>query len=185
MDVNVLRGERIEIFKAAVVCVDDLAGDIAGAGGAVVRHDDARVVLLRIAIHVLARGAGHERMAGFVPGLNVDGFGVVEEHAIGNDFGFEAGGAEFARDELGGFVILWRGGQMRLGGESGEVVAGVFWIGHGEEFLFLLCFGVEVGKAEAALRHGLGWGLGGRRAGRSQHENSSRKNKGKCGTGFH
>ena len=45
---------------------------------------------------------------------------------------------------------------MRLGGESREVVAGEFWIGHGEEFLFLLCFRAEVGKAEAALRHGLG-----------------------------
>ena len=129
MDVDVLRGERIEIFKAAVVCVDDLAGDVAGAGRAVVRHDDARVVLLRIApltfaADVLARGAGHERMAGFVPGFNVDDFGVVEEHAIGNDFGIEAGGAEFARDELGGFVVLRRCGQVWLGGKSGEVLAG-------------------------------------------------------------
>ena len=114
VDVDVLRGERIEIFKAAVVGVDDLAGDIAGAGRAVEWHDDARVVLLRIApffCDVLARGAGHERMAGFVPGFNVDDFGVVEEHAIGNDFGVEAGGAEFARDELGGFVVFRRCGQ--------------------------------------------------------------------------
>ena len=94
-------------------------------------------------------------MAGFVPSLNADDFGIVEEHAIGNDLGVEAGGAELARDELGGFVVFRRCGEMRLGGERLEVLAGQFGIGHGEELRFQFGFSVEVGVAEAALRDDL------------------------------
>ena len=159
VNVDVLRGELIEIFEAAVVSVDGLGGDIAGARRAVVGHDDARIVLIGIAIHMLAVGAGHEQMAGLVPGLDADDFRIVEEHAIGNDLRVEPGGAELARDELRGFVVLGRCGEMRLRGESLEVLAGQFGIGHGEELRFQFCFRVEVGIAEAALRDNLreGW----------------------------
>ena len=60
VNVNLLRGEFMEIFRAAEVSVDGLGGDIAGARRAVVRHDDPRIVLIGIAIHVLAIGTGDE-----------------------------------------------------------------------------------------------------------------------------
>ena len=94
-------------------------------------------------------------MASLVPGLDANDFRIVEENAIGNDFSVEPCGAELARDELRGFVVLGRRGQVRLGSKSLEVLAGRFGIGHSEESLFQLCFGVEVGIAEAALRHDL------------------------------
>ena len=79
---------------------------------------------------------------------------------------------------------------MRLGSKSGQVVAGLFWIGHGEEFLFLLCFRAEVGKAEAALRHelrwGRGWGLGRRWASEGREsQNRSKENERNWGAKIH
>ncbi len=150
-----LRGKLIEVFEAPVICVNDLAGYIARTRGAVERHYDARVVLLRITVHMLACRAGHEQMAGLVPGFNTDNFRLVEEHAIGNDLRFEPGGAELARDELGGFVILRRCGEMRLSGEGLEFLAGQFGVGHGEELFFKLRFRSEISKAKASLRDGL------------------------------
>ena len=54
-------------------------------------------------------------MASLVPGLDANDFRIVEENAIGNDFSVEPCGAELARDELRGFVVLGRRGQVRLG----------------------------------------------------------------------
>ncbi len=76
VQIDVLRGEFVEVFKAAVVGVDDFAGDVARSRGAVEGHDDAGIVLARIAVDVLARGAAHEQMAGCVPGLDADDFGL-------------------------------------------------------------------------------------------------------------
>ena len=47
VQVDVLGGELIEVFEAAVVGVDDFSGYVAGAGGAVEGHDDAGIVLAR------------------------------------------------------------------------------------------------------------------------------------------
>ena len=91
-------------------------------------------------------------MAGGIVGLDADDFGLVEQNAIGNDLGFETGGAELARDILGGLVIFRCGGEMRSGGELFEFLAGLFGIGDGEEFLFDFGFGTEVGVAEDGLR---------------------------------
>ena len=88
-------------------------------------------------------------MAGLVIGLDAHDFGLIQQHAVGNDFGFEPGGAELLRHVLGGLVILGRGGQVRLGGEGLQFLAGQFGVGHGEELLFELGFGAEVGVAEA------------------------------------
>ena len=180
VNVDMLRGELVEIFRAAVVSVDGLGGYIAGTRRAVVGHDDARIVLIGIAVHMLAVGAGHEEMAGLVPSLDADDFRIVEEHAVRNDLRIETGGAKFACDELGGFVVLGRCGEMRLRGESLEVLTGQFGIGHGEELRFQFCFRVEVGIAEAALWDDLreGWK-------RRRPENSGKENERKYTTEVH
>ena len=51
-------------------------------------------------------GAAHQQLAVGVPGLDANGFGLIQENAIRNDFGIETGGAKLLRDILGGFVIF-------------------------------------------------------------------------------
>jgi len=63
VEVDFFGGEFVEVFNAAVVCVDDFSGDVPGCGGAIEGHDDARVVLIGVAFDVLALGAGHEEFA--------------------------------------------------------------------------------------------------------------------------
>ena len=70
VQVDVLGGELIEVFEAAVVGIDHFAGDVAGAGGAVEGHDDAGIVLAGVAVDVLSGGAGHEEFAGGVVGFD-------------------------------------------------------------------------------------------------------------------
>jgi hypothetical protein len=83
-----------------------------------------------------------------VVGFHLDDFGLVEQHAVGDDLGVEAGGAKFLGDVFGGLVVFGRGGQVRLGGEGLQVLAGQLGVGDGEELL--LDFGLrgEVGVAE-------------------------------------
>ncbi len=157
VEVDVLSGELVEVFEAAVVGVDHFGGDVAGAGGAVEGHHYAGIVLVGVAVNVLAGGAGHEQIAARVQGFDADGFGVVDEDAVGDDFGFEAGGAELLRDIFGGFAVFRGGGEVGLGGEDFEVLAGEFGIGDGEEFFFDAGLGGEVGVAEDG---GCGSGLG-------------------------
>src|SRR5208282_2247836 len=123
-NVNMLRGEDVEVFGAAVVSVDGVAGYIAGARRAVVGHDNPRIVLIGIAAHVLAIRAGDEEMAGLVPGLDADDLGIVQKHAIGNNLRVETSSAELARDEFSGFVVFGGRGEMRLRSESLEILAG-------------------------------------------------------------
>ena len=93
---------------------------------------------------------------------------------------FETGGAEFARDELGGFVVFRRCGEMRLGGEGLQIFAGKFGVGNSKELFFELRFGAEVGKAEGALRHDLRW-----RWARREPNGHGKGNKRKCRTESH
>ena len=67
------------------------------------------------------------------------------------------GGAKFLRYVFGGLAVFWRGGQVGLGGEDFEVLAGQFGIGDGEKFLLDAGLGGEVRVAEDG---GLGSGLG-------------------------
>ena len=148
MEVDVLGGELIEVLEAAVVGVDHFCGDVAGAGRTVEGHDYAGIVLVGVASNVLGSGAGHEQFAAGVPGFYADGFGVVDEDAVGNDFGIEAGGAELLRDVFGGFAVFRGRGEVGLGGEDFEVLTGQFGIGDGEEFFFNAGLGGEVRVAE-------------------------------------
>ena len=50
VQVDVLGGELIEVFEAAVVGVDHFAGHVAGAGRAVEGHHDAGIVLAGVAL---------------------------------------------------------------------------------------------------------------------------------------
>ena len=152
-----LSGELVEVFEATVVGVDHFSGDVAGAGGAVEGHHYAGIVLVRVAGNALWGGAGHEQFAARVPGLDADGFGVVDEDTVGDDFSFEAGGTELLRDIFSGFAVLRGRGEVRFGGEDFEVLAGQFGIGDGEEFLFDAGLGGEVCIAEdGGLWSGLG-----------------------------
>jgi len=156
VEVNVLGGELVEVLKAAVVGVDHFSGEVAGAGGAVEGHDYAGIVLVGVAGYVLGCGAGDEQFAAGVPGFYTDGFGVVDEDAVGDDFSFQAGGAEFLGDVIGGFAVFRGGGEVGHGGEDFEVLAGEFGIGDGEEFLFDAGLGGEVLVAEDGGWCGLG-----------------------------
>ena len=126
MQVDVVGGELVEILETAVVGIDYFAGDVARAGGAVVRHDDARIVLVGIAGNRFALGAGHELLAVGAESLNLDGGWIVEEHAVRNDLCIEAGSAEFLRDVFGSSVVLGRSGHVRRSGESLQFLAGKF-----------------------------------------------------------
>ena len=53
-------------------------------------------------------------------------------------------------------MVFRRGGQMRLGGEDLEVLAGEFGVGNGEEFLLDFGLGGEVGVAEDCWRGRIG-----------------------------
>ncbi len=142
VQVVVLRVELLEVFEAAEVGVDHFTRHIARARGAVEGHHDAGIVLAGVALHVLARGAGHQLLACFIEGLDADDLGPVEQHAIGHDLGFETGGAELFGDVERGFVILGCGGHVRLGGERLQLFAGELRAGHFEGICFrrpLLC----------------------------------------------
>ncbi len=86
-DVDAEFGELLEVVEGAVVGVDGLGGDVTGAGGAVERGEDARVVLEGVAavgvgVDVLGRGAGHELVALRVDGGDLDLEGLVEEDLV-------------------------------------------------------------------------------------------------------
>ena len=100
-DADVLGGELGEIFRRAVVGVDDLGGDVAGGRIGVVGSGDALVVLIRVIADMLWRGAGHELFAISTEGGDFNFFRGVHHDAIGNDFGFEAGIAKFLCDDIG------------------------------------------------------------------------------------
>ncbi len=117
MQVDVLRLEFIEIFKAAVVGVDHLGSHVSRTRGAIEGHHHAGIIIEGVAVDVLAGWAAHELLAGLIPGFHLDRSGPVQQHAVGNDFGIETRGAELLCDILGGFVILGRGGHMRSRGE--------------------------------------------------------------------
>ena len=82
----------------------------------------------------------------------LDDFGLVQQHAVGNDLGFEAGGAELFGHVFGGLVVFRRGGHVRLGGERLQVFAGELGVGHGEELLLDVGLFAEVGVAEDLRR---------------------------------
>ena len=147
-------GELVEVFEAAVVGVDHLAGHVARARGTVEGHHHAGIVLVGVAFNVLARGAAHELLAGVVVGLDLDRFGPVEQHAIGNDLGFEAGGAKLLRDILGGLVIFRRGGHVRIRGERFKLFAGQAGVGNGKKLFFDRLLPIEALVAEYVLRRG-------------------------------
>ena len=65
-------------------------------------------------------------------------FGIIQEHAVRDDFCIKAGGAEFLGDILGGGVVLRRSGHVRRGGEGLELFAGEFGVGYGEECVSVL-----------------------------------------------
>jgi hypothetical protein len=56
-------------------------------------------------------------------------------------------------------VIFGRGGQVRLGGERLQVLAGQLGVGNGEKLLLDFGFGGEVGVAEDACGCGCGLSL--------------------------
>ena len=129
LDADAEVGEFLEVGEGAVVGVDDLGGDVAGGGGAVEGGEDAGVVLEGVAavlggIDVLGRGAGHELLAVGVEGFDDDLDGLVEQDAVGDDLGLEAGGFELVGDVEGGRVVLGRAGPVGRGGEDFEVLAG-------------------------------------------------------------
>ena len=148
VQIDVVGVELIEVFEAAVVGVDHLAGHITRAGRAIEGHHDAGIVLARIALHMLAGGAGHQLLACCVEGLHADDFGPVEQHAVGHDLGFEAVGAKLLGNIERGLVVFGRGGHVRLGGERFQIFAGELGAGHIEECLFYRGFLAEVGVAE-------------------------------------
>ncbi len=147
MQVDVLGGELVEVFEAAVVGVDDFGGHVAGAGGAVEGHHHTGIVLIGVAVDVLAGGAGHEQFAAGSQASTRTVLGWLMQYAVGNDLGFEAGGAEHLRDVFGGLAVFRSGGEVGLGGEGFEVLAGEFGIGDGEELLFDVGLGGEVARS--------------------------------------
>ena len=128
----------LKVGKVAIVGVDDFAGDVSGGRRAIEGGEDARVVLEGVAaifvgIDVLGGGAGHELVAAGVEGLDQDLDGFVEEHFVGDDLGFEAGGLKFFRYVDGGGVVLRRAGPVGRGSEGLEVLAGEFGVGDGKK----------------------------------------------------
>ena len=97
---------------------------------------------------MLARRAGHQLLARGVECLNLDHLGLIHQHAIGNDLGFEAGGAKLLRDVFGGLVVF---GLEAMCGSAVSVFRcspASFAFGHGEKFLLDACLFAEVGVAE-------------------------------------
>ena len=92
--------------------------------------------------------AAHHILPGGVERLHLDGFGLVHQHAVGNDLCVQARRTEFLRDVFGGFAVFGRGGQMRLGGKGLQLLAGQLCIRHGQKLLFDLRFLAEIGVAE-------------------------------------
>ena len=68
-----------------------------------------------------------------VEGFDEDLDGLVEQDAVGDDFGLEAGGFELVGDVDGGLVVLGGAGPVGLGGEDLEVLAGELGVGDGHE----------------------------------------------------
>ena len=165
--------QLIEVLEAPVIGVDHLARDVSRSRGAVERHHHARVVLAGVALDVFARGPAHEQMAGGVIGLDSHYFGLIQQHAVGNDFGFQPGGAELLRHVLCGPVVLGRGRKVRLGSECLQCFAGQFGVGHSQELFLELGFGAEVGVAQDVLRRRLRR----QQAGLQPHGQNCRKEK--------
>ena len=140
--------ELIEVFKAAIIGVDCVPGYVPGTRGAVEGHYDARIVLVGVARNVLAGGASHQPVASFVEGFDADNFWLVEQDAIRNDFRIESCVAKLPGDVFGCFAVFWRRGQVRLGCEYLEVLAGELRVRNGKESLFDFALGREIAVAE-------------------------------------
>ena len=94
---------------------------------------------------MLGSGAVHEGLARGVECLNADYFWLIEENAIGNDFGFETGGAEFLRNVFRGLAVLGCGSNVRLGGECLQVFASELCVWDGKKLVFNFGLAAEIG----------------------------------------
>ncbi len=79
--------------------------------------------------------AADEQFARRIEGFHLDDLGLVHQDAIRNNLRLEAGSAKLLRHVLRGLVILGRRGDVRLGGERLQMLAGEFGVGHGEKLL--------------------------------------------------
>ncbi len=104
--------EFLEIFRRAVVGIDHVGLGIARRRHAVERHHHAGIVLIRIVVDMLARGAVHFDSGGRGQ-IDADFCGIVHPDFVFDDFGVEPGVAEFLRNIIGGCFVFDGAGHVR------------------------------------------------------------------------
>ncbi len=174
VQVDMLGGQQLEVLTPAVVGINHLAGDVARAGGAVEGHHHVGIVLVGVALNMFARRAGHQPFAGFVKGLHAHHLGLVQQHPVAHNGGFQAGLAEFLRHKFGGFQVLRRRRQVGLGGQCLQVLTGQLGAGHGQKLLLDAGLLGEVGIAEDRCRR-LGHRLSCKRDGNQRQKNKGQR----------
>ena len=117
-------------------------------------QDDPRVVLERVAIHVLSRGTVHGH-AGGSGDVDTDLRRIVEPDLVFEDLGREARVAEFLRDVIGSGFVFGRSGDVWGFCQGTQVFFGAFGIGDGEETRLQSAFSGCVTEAED---RGVGFG---------------------------
>ena len=104
--------QLLEVLRRPIIRINDFAFYVTGRRHAIEGHNHSRIVLIRIAIHMLACGPvhcdTHRRRH-----IHADLARIIHPNFVFNDFSFEARFAEFLRHILGGGLIFRRARHMR------------------------------------------------------------------------
>ena len=103
---------------------------------------------------MLACGSAHQQPPGSIPCLHAHHFGLIQQHAVGNDLRIQADRTEFLRHIVGCIPILGRRGQVGHGGQRLQLFAGQFCTGHRQELRLDCGLLAEVGITQNGLRGG-------------------------------
>ena len=145
--VDVHLGELVEIVGGAVVGVDYVRFDVSGWRHAIEWHDYARIIVIRIALHVLTRWPMH-LYAGRRSHIDTDLLRIVEPGFVFDDLGLQSRFTKFLRDIIrSGFVF--RGTRhVRSFGQRAQMFLRKLWIWNGKKMAFRGVFRSRIAKAK-------------------------------------
>jgi len=137
--------KRAKILRAGVVGVYDLSLCLTGGRAGAEGHHNARIVLIRVVFDVLASGPAHfeSRRRG---GLDENLLGQVQPYLVCVNAGVKASLAELLGHVFSSLVIFRGAGDVRLSGESAEMLARELGSGTARNFCSSFCSAAALRK---------------------------------------
>jgi len=139
--------ELLEIVRRAVVGIDDLTFNVCGRRHAVEGRDDARIIVVRVTIHVLGAGTVHVKI-GRRSHINADLRGVVHPDFVLRNLGLKAGFAKFCCDVIGRGFVFRSSRHVRGRGQCAQLFFGTLRVGNSKEAGLDAVFDRRIAKTE-------------------------------------